>query len=302
MDKIFQKICNAFPHYKLDTFLKKKVFYFVFSIIKFFLKGPFVLTYKNFKFFAYPQKKDYSRSLLTKINLHDESEINFLINNIDNNSILLDCGANQGFYSIPIAGSHRNCEIFAFEPSEQEIHLLKKNIKLNDFNNITPLKIAIAEKEGNFKFKNDNIEFHSTKGGFIIDKNENDESNTSLVKTTTIDKFIQEKNIPKNKKIFIKIDLEGYDINAIYGSKDVLNEYFTIILFEFSKMAIKNSIYNIESFQNFLIDNNLLILDINLRKLTLLDLHKKIDALEKKLDVLGNFLILKEKNYTLLKI
>jgi len=302
MDKVFQKICNIFPHYKLDTFFKKKVFYFIFSIIKFFLKGPFVLTYKNFKFFAYPQKKDYSRSLLTKINLHDESEINFLINNIDNNSILLDCGANQGFYSIPIAGSHRNCEIFAFEPSEQEIHLLKKNIKLNDFNNITPLKIAIAEKEGNFKFKNDNIEFHSTKGGFIIDKNENDESNTSLVKTTTIDKFIQEKNIPKNKKIFIKIDLEGYDINAIYGSKDVLNEYFTIILFEFSKMAIKNSIYNIESFQNFLIDNNLLILDINLRKLTLLDLHKKIDALEKKLDVLGNFLILKEKNSTLLKI
>ena len=45
-----------------------------------------------------------------------------------------------------------------------------------------------------------------------------------------------------------------------------------------------------------------IILDINLRKLTLLDLHKKIDALEKKLDVLGNFLILKEKNSTLLKI
>ena len=45
---------------------------------------------------------------------------------------------------------------------------------------------------------------------------------------------------------FIKIDLEGYDFNAVYGSKNLLNNYFTIILFEFSKIALKNEIYSKE--------------------------------------------------------
>ena len=43
------------------------------------------------------KKKNYSRSLLTKINLHDEGEINFLNKNIDKDSIFIDCGANQDF-------------------------------------------------------------------------------------------------------------------------------------------------------------------------------------------------------------
>jgi len=64
------------------------------------------------------------------------------------------------------------------------------------------------------------------------------------------------RNIDKNKKIFIKIDLEGYDFNAIYGSKNLLNNYFTIILFEFSKIAVKNEIYSKENFDKFLIENS----------------------------------------------
>ena len=78
MDNFFQKICNIYPHYTLNTKIKKKIFYLVFCILKFFLKGPFILNFEKFKYYAYPQKKNYSRSLLTKINLHDEGEINFL--------------------------------------------------------------------------------------------------------------------------------------------------------------------------------------------------------------------------------
>ena len=302
MNKIFQKFCDLYPHYKLNTYFKKKIFYLIFSVFKIFLSGPFQLNFKKFKFFAYPQKKNYSRSLLTKINLHDEGEINFFNNNIDSESIFIDCGANQGFYSIPIAGNHPECKIYAFEPSYQEMHLLEENIKLNNFNNITPLKLAIAEKEGSFKFKDDNIESHSTKGGFIIDeKNDNTLEKISIIKATTLDKFIDDLKVNKNKKIFIKIDLEGYDFNAIYGCKNIINEYKTIILFEFSKMAIQNKIYNFEEFEKFLLNNNLIILDINLNSISLLDLNRKLEKLEKKFDVLGNFLIIKKDNLNIIK-
>ena len=300
MDKFFQKLCNFYPHYRLDTKLKRKLFYLIFSLIKFFLKGPFILNFNKFKFYAYPQKKNYSRSLLTKINLHDEGEINFLNKNIDNNSIFIDCGANQGFYSIPIAGHNLKTKIYAFEPSPQEMLMLKENIKLNDFNNIETLNFAIAEREGKFNFKDDNLDSNSTKGGFIVDDNQI-ESTTSIIEAITLNKFISNLKISDDKKLFIKIDLEGYDFNAIYGCNDVINKFFTLILFEFSKMGINSNIYKYDEFQSFLIKNDLIILDIELNEVSLLDLHNKIDKLEKKYDVLGNFLLIKRKNKTFLK-
>ena len=300
MDYFFQKFCNFYPHHSLNTKFKKKLFYLIFSLTKLFLKGPFILNFDKFKFFAYPQKKNYSRSFLTKINLHDESEIKFLSQNIDKETIFIDCGANQGFYSIPLSGLNPHIKVYAFEPSEQEMFLLKENIKLNNFDNIETLNIAIAEKEGEFYFKNDNINEHSTKGGFIVDDDEI-KSTSSLVKAITLNKFVSDLKISENKRIFIKIDLEGYDINAIYGSDTIINNFFVLILFEFSRMSIKNKIYKFKEFENFLKKNDLIILDIGLNQISLIDLHNKIDQLDERYDVLGNFLIIKRENLSLLK-
>ena len=300
MDNFFQKLCNFFPHYRLDTKIKKKLFYLIFSLLKLFLNGPFILNFEKFKFNAYPQKKNYSRSLLTKINLHDEGEINLLNKNIDKDSIFIDCGANQGFYTIPIAGHNLETKIYAFEPSPQEMILLKENIKLNNFNNIETLNNAIAEKEGKFNFKDDNLDSHSTKGGFIVDDNQVI-STTSVIEATTLNKFVNNLKVSDEKKLFIKIDLEGYDFNAIYGCNEIINKFFVLILFEFSNMGINSKIYKLEEFQNFLRINDLIILDINLNEISLLDLHSKLDKLEKKYDVLGNFLLIKKKNKNFLK-
>ena len=105
MDKIFQKICDLYPHYRINTKIKKKIFYIVFTLFKSFINGPIKLNFGNFFFYSFPQRKNYSRSLLSKVTLHDEREINFFIKNIDDKSIFIDCGANQGFYTIPIAAS-----------------------------------------------------------------------------------------------------------------------------------------------------------------------------------------------------
>ena len=58
-------------------------------------------------------KEKTIESLLKKVELHDEREINFFIKNIDDKSIFFDCGANQGFYTIPVAASNKNCKIIA---------------------------------------------------------------------------------------------------------------------------------------------------------------------------------------------
>ena len=47
MDKIFQYVCDLYPAYKIDTKFKKKLFYIFFSLLKFFLKGPFVMNFEK---------------------------------------------------------------------------------------------------------------------------------------------------------------------------------------------------------------------------------------------------------------
>ena len=64
---------------------------------------------------------------------------------------------------------------------------------------------------------------------------------------------------------------------------------------------VKKEIKKTKEFNNFLKKNDLAILDIDLNEISLLDLHNKIDKLEKKYDVLGNFLLIKRKNKTFLK-
>ena len=296
MDKIFQKICDIYPHYKINTKLQRKFFYVIFKIFEKFLKGPFKLNFSKFLFLAYPQKNNYSRSLLNKAVLHDEGYLTFFLNNIDNKSIFIDCGANQGFYTIPIAASNPECVVYAFEPSLQEMAYLNKNIELNDFKNVRTFDSGIGDIEGSFYFLNDNLEKNSTKGGLIIDNNEGNSDEVKKIKVTTIDKIVENyiNNINSNSKIFIKIDIEGYDINAVYGAKSIINKYSTIILIEFSKMAIASRIYSKQHFSNFLDENNLIILDVFGKEYKLDDLHLQLDSLKDNQMVCGNYLIIKQ--------
>ncbi len=252
MDKIFQKICDLYPHYRINTNFKKKIFYIIFTLFKSFVTGPIKLNFGKFFFYSYPQRKNYSRSLLSKVTLHDEREINFFIKNINDNSVFIDCGANQGFYTIPIAASNRNCKIIAFEPSIQEMEYLKQNILLNNIRNIETSYLGIGDKEGSFKFKNDNLEKNSTKGGLIVE-GENANNDIKIIKVITLDKFIDDAqiDITNNTKLFIKIDLEGYDINAVYGSKNLIKNYFTVFLVEFSKMSVASDIYSKKNLMTF---------------------------------------------------
>ena len=295
MDKIFQKICDLYPHYKINTKIKKKIFYIIFTLFKSFIIGPIKLNFGKFFFYSYPQRKNYSRSLLSKVTLHDEREINFFIKNIDDKSVFIDCGANQGFYTIPIAASNRNCKIIAFEPSIQEMEYLNQNILLNNIKNIETSYLGIGDKEGSFKFKNDNLEKNSTKGGLIIE-DDNETNEIKMIDVTTLDKFINDRklDITSDTKLFIKIDLEGYDINAVYGSKNIIKNYFSVFLVEFSKMAVASEIYSKNEFNNFLKENELSILDIYGKNLTLDNIHSMLDNLKGNHQVCGNFIVVKE--------
>ena len=125
----------------------------------------------------------------------------------------------------------------------------------------------------------------------------------SKEQVTTLDKFINDRKneISSDTKLFIKIDLEGYDINAVYGSKNIINNYFTVLLVEFSKMAVTSKVYSKSDFDKFLKENDLSILDISGKQITLDSIHSMLHDLKGNHQVCGNFIIAKEKLFKNLK-
>ena len=299
MDKIFQKFCDILPHYLVrHNFLFKKIFYLFFLIFKLFLKGPIILNFKNFKINAFPQKKDYSRYLFTRGDLPDLTEINFIIKKINKKkSLFIDCGFNFGSYSIPIAASNKNCDVYAFDASKLIQKSFINNLKLNKLNNIFYENTAVGNNDKKIIFHEEifNKKINPSGSGYIINKIK-DKKLDYKINMITLDNYFKKKKLNKYNIIIIKIDLEGNDIEAIYGAKNIIKKHKPIILFEFSRMIINNKNYNFTDFNKFIVKNNLKLVDLNYNKIKLKDLHIKIDLLSKRFGTIGNFLLL-DKSY-----
>jgi len=296
IDNLFQKFCNSFPPYKLNNKFKKKVFYLIYSLFQKILKGPFVLNFGDFKLNAYPQRYDYSRSMLTRVEAPDPLERQIIKRNLLNQkNIFIDCGANAGFYAIDIAKSVTNCKVYAFEPSKKERFFLRENIKLNKITNIDVIDFAVGNKQGEVYFNDTRSDFGSNfKGGGYITNNKPETIENYAVQITTLDNFFINKLNFENTSIFIKIDLEGLDLEAIEGSKELLTNYDCSVVFEFSKMIIKNHKPSLKII-DFLLEKNFKLLDMYGTNLSLQDLLKRIDDLDDDHDTCGNYFLSKKK-------
>jgi hypothetical protein len=63
--------------------------------------------------------------------------------------------------------------------------------------------------------------------------------NNSSVKATTIDKFCREH--PEIVPCAIKVDIEGYDLAAVRGAREVIKKFQPLFLIEFYEGAVNTS-------------------------------------------------------------
>lgn len=166
--------------------------------------------------------KGYKISLLSGTGFisgnYEPEKTNTIINSVKPNDIALDVGAHIGYFSMlmsKIVGS--NGHVYAFEPRPLNQKMLSKNIEVNNCANVTILTSAI----GNFIGK---VNFDATTGtgtGHVT------EDGNISVSITTIDNFCNEKNI---KPSYIKIDIEGGELDALNGAEQTIIKFKPKIL------------------------------------------------------------------------
>jgi FkbM family methyltransferase len=155
----------------------------------------------------------------------EKSVTGFLNKLIRNGMIVIDIGANVGYYTLFTAekvGS--NGKVFAFEPEPSRYTLLKENIKLNDYQNVVPVQMAVSNKMETTQLYLDpmyNKGDHRLYDSF-------DGRNSVRVESTTLDDFFKDKDCPIH---IIKMDIQGAEMAALQGMANTIkrNPDLTII-------------------------------------------------------------------------
>lgn len=156
-----------------------------------------------------------------------------IINSLNQGDVVLDIGANIGYYSIlasKLVG--KKGKVYAFEPDPQNIKLLYKNIKLNNCSNVIVIEAALGSKKGELRL----IQDLSNPGESKL--SEKNMGNSVMVKVLTLDQFV---NSEKIKKIdLIKVDVEGSELDVLKGSIKTLKLNKSLKLFiECNPQALK---------------------------------------------------------------
>lgn len=128
------------------------------------------------------------------------------------NGLLVDVGANYGYYTCLWLGVNCKNKVMAFEPSYNVFEGLENNISINSWENRSILeKMAAGEKNGTGGFTN------SPKGETGLGSISKSQKN--LIKIVKLDSYF--KNI-KQKIRVLKIDTEGYDYFVLKGAEKLL--------------------------------------------------------------------------------
>ena len=155
--------------------------------------------------------------------LFEDKQITYLLNQIKiyKPEYFFDVGAHGGLYSIILKTNFPNLTILSFEPDKQNRFQFYGNIFLNNLeNDIKVQNYGLSSSSKNVTF---GIQENQNRGGKTIQENGD---NKILVKS------LDEISSLKNKKCFLKIDVEGHELDVIKGARRFLKENLCFIQVE----------------------------------------------------------------------
>ena len=130
----------------------------------------------------------------------------FLLDNLKEDSVLVDVGASVGWFSLLAAALSPKGKVFAYEPDHDRYSMLLKSKILNNFENLVVIDHALMNKSGRVGLGGRANALVSLEGDTIIAESLDD----SL------------KSLNQCKVDFIKIDVEGAELRVLQGAGNTI--------------------------------------------------------------------------------
>lgn len=145
--------------------------------------------------------------------------------------VILDCGANVGYYSILFSQLANAGKVYAFEPTDT-IDMLRANLVENGVQNVEVHRLALGDRSGRL------VEPIFRIWGHEPERNE--------VEFSTIDDFVRDRAIAKVDAI--KIDVDSFDLEVLIGAENTLSRFDPYVVVELTHALSKRQRSNAEAF------------------------------------------------------
>jgi FkbM family methyltransferase len=137
-------------------------------------------------------------------------------------SHIVDVGANQGLYALPLSHQAKEGRVYAFEPDPKLFATLENNVQRNSAQNVILFNAAAASRPSKLFLRLGRF----NRGDNRIVHDENASSATIQVDAIPLDDAIADKNID-----LLKIDVQGYEAEVLEGAQKLLQANQQLLIF-----------------------------------------------------------------------
>lgn len=216
---------------------------------------------KSFKLFFDLSQKNYQtiHGLLKQGYLYESDVSGFMTRIVNEGDVLVDVGANIGFYSMLLSSLTGNSgRVVAFEPGEKNVAALLENIEINQFKNIDVRKKLVGHLAGKSAY----YHFDSEDSGCSYAVEDPPKSKDGFEKQNLCTLDDELTSFAEVK--LVKIDVEGFEVNVLKGAFNMLSSnrvrYWIV---EYAPQTYALNSYTLETLRNYMsqFDLEMFILD-----------------------------------------
>lgn len=195
---------------------------------------------------------------------HDTGDLRFLWRALEPGMTFLDVGANLGIYSLVAA--HKlagNGRVISFEPAPRECARLKLHFRWNGFHSPEARieRVALGADYGEQRFFEVRTGGDTSRNGLRVPQSKDGirEISTPVV---TLDRYAAKRGLPKID--FIKLDVEGGEMDVLRGAPGTLLRHRPVLLCEVLDLATAPWDYPAREIVSALVDFGYRWFDVNL--------------------------------------
>jgi FkbM family methyltransferase len=145
-------------------------------------------------------------------------------------STALDIGANIGLTTIALANNCQAKKILAIEPVSEAFNYLNSNISKHASDRASAINIALGRKRASINMFVNSANLATS---FVTEQGQIDELPVQLF---TLDELIAEQQLTQLD--FVKIDVEGYELEVLAGGIETLQRFKPIVLLEMNHWCL----------------------------------------------------------------
>lgn len=166
------------------------------------------------------------------LNMIEDIMVNHFEAKHPENSIFIDCGANLGMRSLTALS--KNMKVVMIEPNDETNQINLERCRMNNFSNYELLTFGVSDTDEQKKFYFDSSSYLSTLNADIAGEDHITITNVLTIEVRKLDTIFAPL-LNSNTKAYIKMDIEGHEIEALNGANDLIDSISPTLLIEINE-------------------------------------------------------------------